>query len=49
MVDGKVEGTHTIESGDTLSQTAEKYGTTVEALAELNGIENPDSFMLARL
>ena len=31
-----------IQWGDTLSELAVKYGTTVEALAQANGIENPD-------
>lgn len=33
---------YTIENGDTLSGIARKFGTSVEALANLNGIENPD-------
>lgn len=33
---------YTIESGDTLSGIAKKFGTSVEALANLNGIENPN-------
>lgn len=38
------EGTksYTIKDGDTLSELAERFGTTVEALVELNGIEDPD-------
>ncbi len=28
--------------GDTLNKLAQRFGTTVEALAEANGIENPD-------
>lgn len=34
--------TYTIQSGDTLSEIAEKFGTSVNRLVELNGIENPD-------
>lgn len=34
--------TYLIKSGDTLSQIANKYGTTVSALASLNGISNPN-------
>ena len=34
--------TYTVKSGDTLSGIAEKYGTTYQHLAELNGISNPD-------
>ena len=31
-----------VQSGDTLSGIAAKYGTTVAALVQLNGIANPD-------
>lgn len=33
---------YTIQSGDTLSKIAERFGTTVDELARLNGIINPD-------
>ena len=33
---------YTIQSGDTLAKIAEKYGTTVETLAKLNGITDID-------
>ena len=33
---------HVIEWGDTLSEIAIKYNTTVDKLVELNNIENPD-------
>ena len=33
---------YTIRPGDTLSGIALKYGTTVSALARLNGISDPD-------
>lgn len=33
--------THTVVAGETLSGIAARYGTTVEALVELNGIDNP--------
>ena len=33
---------HTIEWGDTLSEIAIKYNTTIDKLVELNNIENPD-------
>ncbi len=33
---------YTIQAGDTLSEIAEKYGTTVRALMALNGISNPN-------
>lgn len=32
--------THTVKKGETLSGLAKRYGTTVKALADLNGIEN---------
>lgn len=34
--------TYTIQPGDTLSEIAQRFGTTVSALASLNGISNPD-------
>ena len=33
---------HTIESGETLTSIAKDFGTTVDALVSLNGIENPN-------
>ncbi len=33
---------YTVRYGDTLSQLAKKYNTSVATLAEDNGIENPD-------
>lgn len=42
ITEGQIEaaGEYTIQAGDTLSEIAEKYGTTVEELAKLNGIED---------
>lgn len=34
--------THTVRPGDTLGAIARRYGTTVQALAQRNNIENPD-------
>lgn len=34
--------TYTVKKGDTLSEIAAKYGTTVDALVKLNGIKNPN-------
>lgn len=34
--------TYTVQSGDTLSGIAQRFGTTVGAIASLNGISNPD-------
>ena len=36
------EKTYTVVAGDTLSAIAKKFGTTVEILCQLNGIEDPD-------
>ena len=36
------ETVYTVQRGDTLSGIAAKYGTTYTALAEYNGIKNPD-------
>ncbi|MFY0582219.1 LysM peptidoglycan-binding domain-containing protein [Cystobacter fuscus] len=35
-------GSYTVRSGDTLSGIAQRYGTTVSALAQANGISNPN-------
>ena len=34
--------TYTVQSGDTLSEIAARYGTTVNELISLNGISNPN-------
>ena len=34
--------TYKVRSGDTLSEIAKRYGTTVSAIANLNGISNPN-------
>jgi len=34
--------TYTVQSGDTLSEIAQKYGTTANAIASQNGINNPN-------
>ena len=34
--------TYTVQSGDTLSSIADKFGTSYQALASLNGISNPN-------
>ena len=33
---------YTVQKGDTLSGIAKRYGTTYQAIAKLNGIENPN-------
>ena len=37
-----VDATHTIRAGETLSDLAQRFGTTVDALARANGISNPN-------
>ena len=39
---GAGEQTYTVQSGDTLSKIAAKYGTTYQTLASYNGIANPN-------
>lgn len=36
------DGLYTVVAGDTLTKLAERWGTNVKAIAELNGIKNPD-------
>ncbi len=38
----KPQQTYRIQSGDTLSGIAKRYGTTINALTQLNGIRNPN-------
>ena len=38
----EVEATHTVQAGENLFRIALKYGVTVRALVELNGLYNPD-------
>ena len=40
--------TYTIKSGDTLSQIAQQYGTTVSALASANGIADPNKIQAGK-
>jgi putative chitinase len=37
---------YTVQPGDTLSQVAERFGTSVKAIAQANRLEDP-SFILA--
>ncbi len=39
---GPIVRTHMVLPGETLVTIAEKYGVTVEAIEELNGLTNPD-------
>ena len=41
--------TYIVQSGDTLIGIAQKYGTTVNALASLNGIANPDVIYIGQI
>ncbi len=40
--------TYTVKKGDTLSEIAQKYGTTVKKLQELNGIKNPNKIYVGQ-
>jgi peptidoglycan/xylan/chitin deacetylase (PgdA/CDA1 family) len=40
---------YTVGRGDTLFSIAQKYGTTVEAIVELNGIEDPDEIEVGQV
>ena len=42
ILSGQGEEYYTIQSGDTLSEIAVKFNTTVVRLCELNNITNPD-------
>lgn len=41
--------TYTVVKGDTLSEIAVKYGTTVKNLVELNNIKNPDYIVVGQV
>lgn len=42
-------GEYTVQSGDTLYAIAGKYGTTVDAIAQLNGLSNPDFISIGQV
>ena len=42
-------GTYTVQAGDTLSAIARQYGTTVEELVRLNGLENPNLILVGQV
>ena len=42
-------GTYIVQPGDTLSGIAEKYGTTYQNLAAINGIGNPDQINVGQV
>jgi LysM repeat protein len=41
--------TYTVKSGDTLSKIAKQFGTTIDAIAELNGIVDKDRLSLGQV
>lgn len=41
-------GTYTVKKGDTLSEIAQKYGTTVSKLVSLNHIKDPDKIYVGQ-
>jgi len=41
-------GFYRVQPGDTLFSIAQKFGTTVEALAKANGLENPDRLLIGQ-
>lgn len=44
-----ISGTYAVKSGDTLSAIASHFGTTVNTLAALNGINNPNLIYVGQL
>ena len=42
---GSPSNTYEVKSGDTLSEIAQDFGTTVEELAKINNIEDPDKIL----
>ncbi|MDH3248575.1 MAG: LysM peptidoglycan-binding domain-containing M23 family metallopeptidase [Acidimicrobiia bacterium] len=41
-----IVGTHLVAAGDSLASIARRYGTTVEAIAQVNGITNPSRIFI---
>lgn len=46
---GKMARTYTVQTGDTLFLIARRFGTTVERLAQLNNITNPDEIFVGQV
>lgn len=40
--------THTVQQGETLSSIAQRYGTTWQAIANANGLQNPDQIYVGQ-
>jgi LysM repeat protein len=47
--DGSYFEAYKVKSGDSLKRIAEKYGTTVESIVEMNSIQNPDIIYIGDL
>lgn len=41
--------TYTVQTGDTLFLIAQRFGTTVEALIQVNNITNPDVIFVGQI
>ncbi len=46
--DAPMKMIYTVRKGDTLSRIAQRYGTTVKALAAKNGIRNPNLILVGK-
>jgi LysM repeat protein len=44
-----VAQTYTVQEGDTLAGIAERFGTSVDTLQELNGIDDPDEIVIGQV
>lgn len=49
IVNGSSEKTYTVKAGDTLSGIAKKYGTTYQAIANKNGISDPNKIYVGQV
>ena len=45
---GSSNNIYTVKAGDTLSEIAERFGTTYQALARINGISNPNKIYVGQ-